>query len=229
MSLTVIIPFFNEEKTLADSIFRVLNENIDLNILLVDDKSTDRSFEIANKFVQNYQNIDLIQNETNLGKGAALSLSQEFINTSHVIIHDADLEYFPSDFHKILEKSNQYPNSMILGSRFIGNKTRKNVYKRTFIANKVMSLFFSIVHFVKITDIATCYKLLPADFFKQVKIIEKGFSIEVEIVSKFLKHNKSLYEVPISYSGRSYEEGKKIKIVDGFYYLVNTIKYRILN
>ena len=114
---------------------------------------------------------------------------------------------------------------MILGSRFIGNKTRKNVYKRTFIANKVMSLFFSIVHFVKITDIATCYKLLPAEFFRQVKIIEKGFSIEVEIVSKFLKHNKSVYEVPISYSGRSYEEGKKIMIIDGFYYLVNTIKY----
>ena len=82
MSLTVIIPFFNEEKTLSESIFRVLNENIDLKILLVDDKSTDGSLEIANKFVKNYQNIDLIQNETNLGKGAALSLSQEFIDTS---------------------------------------------------------------------------------------------------------------------------------------------------
>jgi glycosyltransferase involved in cell wall biosynthesis len=229
MSLTVIIPFFNEEKTLSDSILRVLNENIDLKILLVDDKSTDGSLVIANKFVQNYQNINLIQNKSNLGKGAALSLSQKFIETSHVIIHDADLEYFPSDFHKLLAKSNQYPDSLILGSRFIGNKARKNIYKRTYIANKVMSLFFSLIHFVKITDIATCYKLLPAEFFKQVNIVEKGFSIEVEIVSKFLKHNKSVYEVPISYSGRSYEEGKKIKISDGFYYLINTIKYRILN
>ena len=229
MSLTVIIPFFNEEQTLSDSILRVLNENIDLKILLVDDKSTDGSLVIANKFVQNYQNINLIQNKSNLGKGAALSLSQKFIETSHVIIHDADLEYFPSDFHKLLEKSNQYPDSIILGSRFIGNKARKNIYKRTYIANKVMSLFFSLIHFVKITDIATCYKLLPADFFKQVKIVEKGFSIEVEIVSKFLKHNKSVYEVPISYNGRTYEEGKKIKMSDGFYYLINTIKYRILN
>ena len=170
----------------------------------------------------------MIQNETNLEK-EQLYLCRKNLSIIYTKIHDADLEYFPSDFHKILEKSNQYPNSMILGSRFIGNKARKNVYKRTFIANKVMSLFFSIIHFVKITDIATCYKLLPADFFKQVKIIEKGFSIEVEIVSKFQKHNKSVYEVPISYSGRSYEEGKKIKIIDGFYYLVNTIKYRILN
>ncbi len=229
MSLTVIIPFFNEEKTLSDSIFRVLNENLDLKILLIDDKSSDKSFEIANNFAQNYQNIDLIQNEINLGKGAALSLSQKFIETSHVIIHDADLEYFPSDFHKILEKSNQFPDSMILGSRFIGNKVRNNVYKRTYIANKIMSLFFSIIHFVKISDIATCYKLFPAAFFRNVKIVEKGFSIEVEIAAKFLKYNKSVYEVPISYSGRSYEEGKKIKISDGFYYLINTIKYRILN
>ena len=92
-----------------------------------------------------------------------------------------------------------------------------------------MSLFFSIIHIVQITDIATSETLLPAEVCSHVKIIEKGFSIEVEIVSKFLKHNKSVYEVPISYSGRSYEEGKKIKIIDGFYYLVNTIKYRILN
>ena len=117
---------------------------------------------------------------------------------------------------------------MILGSRFIGNKARKMFIKELLLPIK-SCLFFSIIHFVKITDIATCYKLLPADFFRQVKIIEKGFSIEVEIVSKFLKYNKSVYEVPISYSGRSYEEGKKIKIIDGFYYLVNTIKYRILN
>ena len=142
MSLTVIIPFFNEEKTLSESIFRVLNENIDLKILLVDDKSTDGSLEIANKFVENYQNIDLIQNETNLGKGAALSLSQEFIDTSHVIIHDADLEYFPSDFHKILEKSNQYPNSMILGSRFIGNKARKMFIKELLLPIKSCLCFF---------------------------------------------------------------------------------------
>ena len=126
MRLTVIIPFFNEEKTLSDSIFRVLNENIDLKILLVDDKSTDGSLEIANKFVKNYQNIDLIQNETNLGKGAALSLSQEFIDTSHVIIHDADLEYFPSDISEMFELAKINPKSLILGSRTLDGKKRIN-------------------------------------------------------------------------------------------------------
>jgi hypothetical protein len=116
-----------------------------------------------------------------------------------------------------------------LGSRFIGNKIRENGYIRTYIANKTMSTFFSIVNMYTVTDIATCYKLMPSDFIKNIKIKEKGFSIEIELLSKFLKYNKSVVEVPISYSGRSYEEGKKIKTSDGFLYLFNTLKYKFLN
>ena len=228
-NLSVIVPFFNEENFLEISVQRLLDNDIYNEIILVDDCSTDSSSSIAKKLELENEKVIYLKTQDNGGKGYAVASTINLLSSTHTVIHDADLEYFPNDILEMYEQSKLNTKSLILGSRFIGNKTRKNVYKRTFIANKVMSLFFSIVHFVKITDIATCYKLLPAEFFRQVKIIEKGFSIEVEIVSKFLKHNKSVYEVPISYSGRSYEEGKKIKIIDGFYYLVNTIKYRILN
>lgn len=92
-----------------------------------------------------------------------------------------------------------------------------------------MSLFFSLVFFHRISDVATCYKLLPSSFFKNIDIKEKGFSIEIEILSKFLKYSRKVIEVPIKYEGRSYQEGKKIKTVDGFFYLYNTIKYRFIN
>ena len=152
---------------------------------------------------------------------------QKYIETSHVVIHDADLEYFPED---IVEMYNLVPsneNSLILGSRFRGNKARKNLYKRTLFANKIMSVFFSLVNGYSVSDVATCYKLMPVSFFKETDIREKGFSVEIEILSKFLKYNKSICEVPIMYEGRSYKEGKKIKASDGFLYLINTIKYRI--
>ena len=92
-----------------------------------------------------------------------------------------------------------------------------------------MSLFFSVVNFYFITDVATCYKLMPSVFFKEVTLLEKGFSIEVELLSKFLKKNKSILEIPIKYEGRSYTEGKKIKSSDGFKYLFNTLKYKFIN
>ena len=151
------------------------------------------------------------------------------IKTSHVVIHDADLEYFPDDIIEMFSLAKKNPDALILGSRFIGNKVRKNVYFRTNVANRVMSFFFSIVNFYFITDVATCYKLMPSSFFKEVSLKEKGFSIEVELLSKFLKKNKSILEVPIKYEGRSYTEGKKIKTSDGFKYLYNTLKYKFFN
>ena len=92
-----------------------------------------------------------------------------------------------------------------------------------------MSLFFSIINFYSVSDVATCYKLMPSEFFKNTNFKEKGFSIEIEILSKFIKFNKSIIEVPINYIGRSYDEGKKIKTKDGFKYLFSTVKYRVLN
>jgi dolichol-phosphate mannosyltransferase len=228
-NLSVIVPFYNEENSLKKSIERLLKNDIFDQIILVDDCSTDNSASIANKFSSNYNKITYVKSEDNVGKGNALNIAREFLDTTHVIIHDADLEYFPQDIVEMFKVSKLYPTSLILGSRFIGNKKRKNIYARTLFANKIMSLFFSFIHSYKVTDVATCYKLMPSSFFQEIKIKEKGFSIEIEVLSKFIKWNKSIVEVPISYEGRSYRDGKKIKTMDGFRYLVNTVKYKIFN
>tara|TARA_B100001113_G_scaffold183720_1_gene150557 strand:+ start:2114 stop:2818 length:705 start_codon:yes stop_codon:yes gene_type:complete len=231
-SLTAIVPFFNEEKTLYESVNQLaLIEDIEM-IILVDDCSSDNSLNIAKQLEIEFKDLKIfliLKNETNSGKGSAINNAKNFISTSHVLIHDADLEYFPIDIPPMYKLSIDNPESLILGSRFIGNKTRNNLYFRTYLANKVMSMFFSFVNFYRVTDVATCYKLFPSSFLKEINIQEKGFSIEIELLSKFLKKNKSIKEYPISYDGRSYKDGKKIKLIDGILYLINTIKYRFFN
>jgi len=228
INLTAIVPFYNEEKTLKQSVERLLNENIFFEIILSDDNSSDYSSEIAKELSYKYKNIKYIHSNKNLGKGNAISNALSILNTSHVVIHDADLEYFPKDIVQMYERALTNQNSLILGSRFKGNKQRNNVYLRTYLANRFMSIFFSLINLYWVSDVATCYKLMPAKFLKNISIKEQGFSIEIEILSKFLKYNKHIHEVPISYDGRSYEEGKKIKVSDGIMYILNTLKYRFI-
>ena len=229
INLSVIVPFFNEEQLLQESVNRLLSNNIFNTIYLVDNNSTDSSFEIARRLEKANKNIKLFKTNSEKGKGVALSFSREIIDTSHLIIHDADLEYFPDDILEMFESAKQNTKSLILGSRFIGGKKRENIYTRTYFANKFISFFFSLINFYKVSDVATCYKLMPSVFFKNLDFKEKGFSIEIEMLAKFLKFNKSIIEVPIKYEGRSYSEGKKIKAIDGFKYLFATVKYRFLD
>jgi dolichol-phosphate mannosyltransferase len=228
-NLAVIVPFYNEEIYLQKSINRLLDNDIYDQIILVDDCSTDNSANIANKNVLKVNKMFYLKSSSNKGKGNALNLAKNILETSHVIIHDADLEYFPDDILEMFNCLEENKDSLILGSRFIGSKERANVYSRTLLANKAMSSFFSFVNGYRVSDVATCYKLMPTSFFKEMDIKENGFSVEIEILSKFLKHNYSIKEVPIKYEGRSYEQGKKIKTSDGFKYLFNTIKYRIFD
>ena len=228
-NLTVIVPFYNEENYLQKSIDRLIDSDIFDKIILVDDCSTDNSANIAKKNVLEINKMIFLKSSSNKGKGSALNLAKNIVETSHVIIHDADLEYFPDDIVEMFNRVEENQDSLILGSRFIGNKKRSTIYSRTLLANKVMSSFFSLINGYKVSDVATCYKLMPSSFFKEMDMKEKGFSIEIEILSKFLKYNKSIKEVPIKYEGRSYNQGKKIKTSDGFKYLFNIIKYRIFN
>ena len=225
-SLSVIVPVYNEEQFLSSSLDRLLASGVADEIIISDDGSTDNSKNIAREYAAKYQNIKLLLSETNQGKGGALTVAKDQITSDFVTIHDADLEYFPEDLHSMYQKIQEHPNSLVIGSRFIGNVERKNIYKRTKVANKAISLFFSLVHFKKVTDIATCYKMCSSERFRELDLIEKGFSVEVEIVAKFLKGSKQLFEVPIKYHGRSYEEGKKITLIDGFKYIIKTVKYR---
>lgn len=223
-TLTVLVPFYNEENTILKSIEKLDSLTFINEVILLNDGSTDDSLDLVNKFIKNKRKYKILSYKENKGKGAVLNESREHIISDYVVIHDADLEYSPKDLiemFKFVDGSN-----LVLGSRFIGNKQRSNTYLRTYIANKTISLFFSLINLKRITDVATCYKLMPTSFFKQNNFKEKGFSIEIEIISKFLKNNKNIVEVPISYNARSYEEGKKIKTKDGFFYIFNTLRYK---
>jgi len=226
-SLDVIVPFYNEESFLKQSVERLLNANIHNKIYLVNNNSTDSSINIARKFASESQDIEYIETSIQAGKGVAIKEVIPYLQGTHVIIHDADLEYFPDDIIEMKELSRYNFDSMVIGSRFIGDKIRENNYLSTIAANKILSFFFSIVHSKKISDIATCYKLYPINFLKEIEIEEDGFAIEVEITAKFLKTNNSkILEVPIKYEGRTYAEGKKITALDGLKYILATLIYR---
>jgi len=227
VSLTVLVPAYNEEKTLEQSLNRLMELKIISQIIFVDDGSSDNTLKIANELAKKEPRLLILNQKTNYGKGKALIKTKKHITSEYVVIHDADLEYSPIDLEEMLKYVNG--SNLVLGSRFIGLKSRDNLYKRTYIANKSMSKFFSIVNKINVSDVATCYKMMPADFFIKTEFKENRFSIEIELISKFLKSSNDLIEVPISYSGRSYEEGKKIKTKDGFLYLFNILKYKFFN
>ena len=226
-SLSVIVPVFNEQDFLSESLDRLISTNIANQILICDDGSKDNSLEIAENYKKKHPNVVVLTKQNNEGKGSALHIAKEAITSEFVVIHDADLEYSPNDLLEMLKLAERNKNYLILGSRFIGSIIRKNIYKRTLYANKFMSAFFSFVHNIAVSDVATCYKMMSSENFLKLNLNEKGFAIEIEILAKFLKVGAGVKEVPISYEGRTYQEGKKITSKDGLRYLFTTIKYRI--
>ena len=225
ISLTVIVPFYNEEKFLSQSLERLIKINTYIEIILVDDCSTDNSYKIANKFANNYKNISLYKKTKNEGKGSCIIFAKSFIQTTHAIVHDADLEYDPEDIKKLFEISKNYPDCIISGSRTIGDKKRIKKYKSLKFINFILTSLFSFLNFYKLSDIASCYILIPAKFLKEHIYEESGFGLEVEVLSKFLRTNNKIIETPINYQGRTYSEGKKIKIKDGINILLKIFKY----
>ena len=227
-TIGVIVPIYNEEKYLKESINRLLAVDIFSQIILVDDNSIDSSFEIANNLAQENSVITVLKINKNQGKGNAVITGAKKINTEYLIVHDADLEYFPSDIPELYKESVKHPTSLILGSRVLGEKERTNIYYFTYLGNKIFARIFSIFHRIRVSDIASCYWLIKVDQFLKLNIVEKGFAIEVEVLSKFLKTGNSIREVPIKYSARSYEQGKKIKLKDALVIFQKIVKYRFL-
>ena len=219
--LTVIVPFYNEQDLLLKSVSRLNEQNIADNILLIDDSSNDNSYQIAESIQSQNPHIKLLKTKKNLGKGGAIKLGIENTESDYIIVHDADLEYDPKNIKTALDlaKEQNQEKIVILGSRFIGNIKRKNLYRRTFIANKFLSFLFSIFSGTNVSDVATCYKLISKNIYKNIEITKNGFEFEVEILSKSLKLADRYLEIPINYEGRSYKDGKKIKFSDGFKYI----------
>ena len=223
--LSVIVPCFNEIKTLDKVINDIQSSPVESKeIIIVDDFSSDGSREFL-KNVQSY-NIKTIFHNKNLGKGAALCSGISLAKGKIIIIQDADLEYDPNQFPDIIEPIVNGKADVVYGSRFQGGQPHRVVYFWHRIGNGFLTLLSNIFTDINLTDMETCYKAFRREIIQQIKIEENRFGFEPEITAKIAKLDCRIYEVGISYYGRTYKEGKKITYVDGFKAIKTLFKYR---
>jgi len=218
--LTIIMPVYNEKATLPQIIARVLAVPINKELIIVDDYSTDGTREV----LKNYPNIKIVLQPFNQGKGAALRAGFKEASGDYVIIQDADLEYDPQDYLKLISPINEGKAKVVYGSRFMGKHSFSSVSH--YWGNKALSLLTTLLYGAVLTDMETCYKLIPAKFIKNIKLNANRFDFEPEITAKILKNGYKILEVPIGYKGREFNEGKKISWKDGFAAIAALIKYR---
>lgn len=220
MKVSVIIPSFNEEKTLKTIIDKVLKQKDISEIIVVDDGSKDKSWDIL-KSIKNSK-IKSFKHDKNQGKGAAIITGINKASFDYVLIQDADLEYDPVNYQAIFKKASK--KVAVFGSRL---KTKNNfAYIRTYLGNIFITTIGNILFNIRLTDSYTCYKLIPTNIAKSLKLNSKGFEIEAEITGKLAMRKIPIIEVPISYKPRNYEEGKKIKAKDAINGFVTYLKVR---
>jgi glycosyltransferase involved in cell wall biosynthesis len=242
--LSVVIPVYNEKETIFEILRRVLDSEVRKEIIVVDDFSKDGTREILQDMANHQANgqeevpsldggdpvplrdIRFFFQENNQGKGAALRRGFAEVTGDIVLVQDADLEYDPRDYPKLLEPILDGRADVVFGSRFLGGPQRVH-YFRHYIANKFLTLLSDIFTNLKLTDMETCYKVFRSEVLKEIRIKSDRFGFEPEITAKVSKGNWRIYEVPISYAGRTYEEGKKITWKDGVQALWCIIRYQI--
>ena len=230
LKLSVIIPCFNEEKTIAKIIEQVsANEDIVHEIIIVDDNSTDRSKEIITDLSKINKKIKFHFKDKNEGKGSALIKGFELTTGEIIIIQDADLEYDPSEYKKLLKPFLASNADVVYGSRFLGGDMVRLSFFWHFLANKILTFICNLVTNLNMSDMETGYKLIKKKHLDKIKLREKSFGIEPELTVKLAKMNLVFYEVPISYKGRTYLQGKKIGLKDAFVALLCIFKYKFFN
>lgn len=227
--ITILIPVFNEVKTLKIILQKL--EDIDFfglekEIILIDDYSTDGTREILKELEEKYK---IFYHDQNMGKGAALRTGFEHFTGDLVIIQDADLEYEPVDYKPLISLILEGKADVAYGSRLSGGKPSRSFMFTHLLGNKFLTLMTNILYNTTLTDMETCYKAFKADFIKGIKIRSNRFDFEPEITAKVLKKGARLYELPISYFGREYEEGKKITWKDGVHAIWALIKFRFVD
>ena len=229
MSLSIIIPVYNEKKTIQIIIEKVLKfKDLKKEIIIVDDCSTDGTSEIVELLSKNYPEIKHIKNKTNMGKGAAIRKGLEIITMDIVLIQDADLEYDPKDYSNLLLPILEKKADVVYGSRFLGGGSVRVHLFWNYLANKILTLIANILVNMNFTDMETGYKLFKSNVIKSIDLKENSFGIEPEITIKLAKKKFIFFEVPISYYGRGYDEGKKIKISDAFKALYCLFRYSFI-
>ena len=225
MKISIIIPVYNEEKYILDVLNRIniQRKNIDLEVIISDDASNDKTIEIIKQNNNLYEK--LVENEVNKGKGSAIISALEYVTGDYVLIQDADLEYDPKDYIKLIEPIKEFNADVVYGSRFKGSEAKRILYFKNRIANFILSFLVSLITNINFSDVETGYKLTKSDILKTLNLKEKSFAIEIEITMKLAKKELKFYEVGISYNGRTFEEGKKIKMKDGFIALYKIFYY----
>jgi glycosyltransferase involved in cell wall biosynthesis len=227
MNLTVIIPVYNENKTIAEILRRVKAVNVATEILIIDDGSTDgtRDFLMT---LENDPQVRVILHDRNLGKGAAVRTGIHAAAGDWLIIQDADLEYDPRDIPALLLPVEEGIAEVVFGSRFLGG-ARRPILFWNMVANKILTFMTNILYNNILTDMVTGYKVFPRKLATDMPLHARGFEFEPEFTAKLLKRRARIYEVPIRFNPREYSEGKKIKIKDAFVAVWSLLKYRFVD
>jgi glycosyltransferase involved in cell wall biosynthesis len=225
LKLSVVIPCFNERGTIMEILDRVHAVPIEKQVIVVDDCSADGSRELLIQRQQERGDITLRLRDRNGGKGAAVQEGLKYASGDVVIIQDADLEYDPADYPLVLRPIQTGKAKVVYGSRFLGE--HKAMYFWHSVGNKTLTLLCNVLFDTTLTDMETCYKAFTIDIAHQLRLREPGWGFDPEITARILRMGNRIYEVPISYAGREFHEGKKISWRDGFVVLLTLLRYRV--
>jgi glycosyltransferase involved in cell wall biosynthesis len=214
MKVSVVMPVYNEVATIKEIVSRVQAVTLEKDIIIVDDGSTDGTVELLEEISQSYDNLRVIYHDMNQGKGAALRTGFAAVTGDIVIIQDTDLEYDPKEYPVLLEPILDGRADIVYGSRFLGGPHRVLFFWH-YMGNKLLTLLSNMLTNLNLTDMETCYKVFRKEVLDNIKLKSNRFGFEPEFTAKVAKKGFRIYETPISYSGRTYEEGKKIGWKDG--------------
>ena len=225
MQLTVIIPVYNERTTIEELLRRVSAQKLETEVIVVDDFSTDGTRRILESYAEG--RVKVLLHDRNKGKGAAIRTGIKHVSTEFVIIQDADLEYDPRDYDRLLSAMRERNEDVVYGSRLATQKPAMTF--RHLIGNRVLTWVTNFLYGSKLTDMETCYKLFRTRVLNEVELVSNRFNIEPELTAKLLKKGIQIHEIPISYVGRNFKEGKKISWIDFVSALWTLLKFRLTN
>ncbi len=227
--LSIVVPCFNEEKTIEKIIDKIIKYSpYDNEIIVIDDCSNDKSKQILESEIKDKIS-KLIVNEKNYGKGYSVRKGIEAANGDIILIQDADLEYDPSDYFKLVEPIIAGYADVVYGSRFIGSEEKRILYYWHSLGNKVLTTFSNMFSNLNLTDMEVCYKVFRSNIIKKIKLKENRFGFEPEITAKIAKQKLRIYEVGVKYYGRKYSDGKKITWKDGLAAIKCILYYNLFN